>query len=557
MTTTGAGMAAPGTADDRGAPGGPGQLGGRAAWWALTLVGLTSAVSMIDRQVLAILVPRIKADLNVGDAEMGLLYGTVFALFYALFSLPLGRLADGWVRTRLLAGAIFVWSGMTALAGFANGIGLLALSRLGVGVGEAAVQPAGFSLLADRFPKHMKGTFTAVMSAAIALGLGGALWIGGSTAGAWDAAFPGGIGAPFGMKGWQAAFIAAALPGPILGVLLWRMPEPVRGAADGIVAPPDPHPVRAAWGTLAAILPGTAWVSFARARAGAGTWIVNIVGLVLIVGAVIGLSAWTTALREVNPVALAIGPVVLNGNELQWGVTGFGAYVLLCWLQSLYLADRPSFVVLATSPAMLLTLAIGSLQTLLNYGIQAWSASYIIRRFEADPATVGLQFGILMGGIGIIGPLLAGPLSDRLARRFGGGRIYVTLGALVLSPPLAFLVYRAETLTAFYALFSLYGFILTMWMPPIYAALLDLVLPRMRGKVMSFYLLLSTIVGMGLGPYTVGLRSDLNGGQLGEAILDLYWLGGPLVILCILLIRRLPKDETALVMRARAAGEPI
>ncbi len=554
MTTAAAVARAP---DDRHAPGGPGQLGGRAAWYALAIVGLTNAVSMVDRQVLAILVPRIKADLNVGDAEMGLLYGTVFALFYALFSLPLGRLADGWVRTRLLAGAIFLWSGMTALAGFSNGIGVLALSRLGVGVGEAAVQPAGFSLLADRFPKHMKGTFTAVMAAAIALGLGGALWIGGWTAGAWDAAYPGGIGAPLGIKGWQAAFLAAALPGPILGILLWRMQEPVRGAADGVIAPPDPHPVRAAWATLAAILPGTAWLNFARQKAGGGVWAVNLIGLALIVAAAIGLSLWTTALRSVNPVALALGPIVLNGNELQWGVTAFGAYVLLCWLQSLYLADRPSFALLVTSPAMLLTMAIGAGQTLLNYGIQAWSASYIIRTFAVDPATVGLQFGILTGGIGIVGPLLAGPLSDRLARRFPGGRIYVTLAALALSPPLGFLVYRAETLTAFYAIFSLYGFVLTMWMPPIYATLLDLVLPRMRGKVMSFYLLLTTIVGMGLGPYTVGLRSDLNGGHLGEAILDLYWLGGPLVLLCILLIRFLPRDEARLIPRARAAGEPI
>ena len=73
------------------------QLGGRAAWTALILVVLVQALSLLDRQVLAILVPRIRADLGVGDAEMGLLYGTVFALFYAIFSLPLGRLADGWI----------------------------------------------------------------------------------------------------------------------------------------------------------------------------------------------------------------------------------------------------------------------------------------------------------------------------------------------------------------------------------------------------------------------------------------------------------------------------
>jgi len=81
------------------------------------LIALTNAISLLDRQILAILAPAIKRDLNIGDAEMGLLYGTVFALFYALFSLPLGRLADGWVRSKLLALSIGFWSAATALGG--------------------------------------------------------------------------------------------------------------------------------------------------------------------------------------------------------------------------------------------------------------------------------------------------------------------------------------------------------------------------------------------------------------------------------------------------------
>ncbi|MFW1123272.1 MFS transporter, partial [Vibrio parahaemolyticus] len=81
---------------------------------ALLLVCLTNAMSLLDRNILAILAPRIKKDLAIGDAEMGLLYGTVFALFYALFSLPLGRLSDGWNRARLLAISLGFWSVATA-----------------------------------------------------------------------------------------------------------------------------------------------------------------------------------------------------------------------------------------------------------------------------------------------------------------------------------------------------------------------------------------------------------------------------------------------------------
>jgi len=174
------------------APGRSVKLGGRLAWTALILVSLTQAVSMIDRQVMAILAPRIKEALSLGDAEVGLLYGTVFAVFYALFSLPLGRIADGWIRTRLLAISIFAWSILTGLAGFAQSFGFLAATRLGVGVGEASVLPAGMSLLTDMFPRQRRGMVTAMIGAAIALGLGGAVWLGGTVADAWDGRYAGG-----------------------------------------------------------------------------------------------------------------------------------------------------------------------------------------------------------------------------------------------------------------------------------------------------------------------------------------------------------------------------
>jgi MFS family permease len=164
----------------------------RAAWVALTLVALTNALSLLDRNILAILAPRIKADLHIGDAEMGLLYGTVFALFYALFSLPLGRLADGWVRRKLLSFAIGFWSLATLLAAFAGGFALLAVSRIGVGVGEGATQPGGVSLLYDHFPKERRGMVMGVLAAAIAIGLGGSSLLGAVAADQWDKAYTAG-----------------------------------------------------------------------------------------------------------------------------------------------------------------------------------------------------------------------------------------------------------------------------------------------------------------------------------------------------------------------------
>src|SRR6478752_5058901 len=112
-----------------------------AGWYALALVSAAQGMSLLDRQILSILAPAIKADLKIGDAELGLLYGTLFSLFYALFSLPLGRLVDGWIRTRLLGICIFAWSIFAGMSAFAHSFSILGISRLGVGVGEAAAQP--------------------------------------------------------------------------------------------------------------------------------------------------------------------------------------------------------------------------------------------------------------------------------------------------------------------------------------------------------------------------------------------------------------------------------
>jgi MFS family permease len=529
----------------------------RAAWWALTLVVLTQAMSMVDRQILAILVPRIKADLKVGDAEMGLLYGTVFALFYALFSLPLGRLADTWIRNRLLSLSILGWSAMTALGGLASSFGVLALSRLGVGIGEASVQPAGMSLLSDYFPKHRRGLISAAFGAAIALGLGGALWLGGATADWWDSRYAPGK-APFGFRGWQAAFIVAALPGLILAVLLWAMPEPERGAADGLPpAPAHPHPFRTSFETLGSILPVGNWLYFARMRAQPRVWVMNLAALVLIIAGMIFLTDWTDTLRKVTPPPLHVAGLTITGNALQWLVIGFGLYVVVNWLQGLRLRDAPAHALIARSPALGLLFLLAALQSVVNYGVMGWTPAFLIKTYGSSPADVGLKFGALSGGMGIIGPLIAGPLADRFAKTRVGGRFFVTLFALGVSPFLAFWTYRAPTISDFYFHFIFYSLVLTMWIPAVYAGFMDLVLPRMRGAVMSFYLLTMTITGLGLGPYAVGLISDVNGGNLGSAILSVYWLGVPIVLLIIAILILLPRDEALMVDRARAAGEPV
>jgi len=519
----------------------------KGARYALVLVALTNAVSLLDRQILAILAPAIKHDLHVGDAEMGLLFGTVFALFYALFSLPLGRLADGWVRTRLLAIALIFWSAATALGGCANSFGVLAASRLGVGVGEAASQPAGTSLVYDYWPRQRRGFVMAVIASAIAVGIGGSLALGGIAAQWWDGLVLTGR-APITLHGWQFALIVASVPGFALAALIWWLREPVRGSMDGFETAPDPHPFAASGAVLAAVLPGLHWIVFARRRASRATWTFNLCAMAVIIVAMVSLTHMATGLSPRPPLAL-LGMTV-NAHALQWSVIGFGLMVIVNLLQSMRISDPQAFAVIARSPTLIMAMSVGALQSVLNYGMMAFNPSFIIRYYHQSMAQTAWQFGLLAATTGIVGPLVWGPLSDMLQKRFpGAGRAYVALFAMGLSPLLSFWVYLAPTSAGFYTRFACYSLVLTGWLPPLYAIIYDQVLPRMRGMTASVYLLVMTIMGLGVGPYVVGLLSDATG-NLRWSMLSINAVGIPIVILMLLIARRAQSDEDALAERA-------
>lgn len=526
----------------------------RAGWYALTLVSLTQAMSLLDRQILSILATNIREDLQIGDAELGLLYGTVFALFYALFSLPLGRLADGWLRGKLLAICITIWSFSAGLAAFASGFGLLAISRLGVGIGEAAAQPAGNSLIFDEFPKARRGIAMAAMAIAVAVGLGLSMILGGVAADWWDKTYAQG-NAPLGFSGWQFAFIVASLPGFILAILLYRMKEPRRGAIEGIETPKDPHPFKASAAMLGAVTPGTNWFLLWHRGASAKQWTINLVGLALIAIFVVSMISWTQSFSPRPP--LEIGAFQLNPHVLQWLVVGFGLFVVLNLFQSFKLTDAPTAAVVL-SPSLLMLILVGGLQTAINYGVMGFTPSFIMRSYGLSAGETGLQFGLLAAGLGIMGPLIAGPLTDLVNKHLAGaGRVGLALFSLGASPLLALWVYSADTSGSFYLRFTLYSLILTMWMPPLYSMMYDLVLPRMRGVTSSLYIMVSTLLGLGIGPYAVGMISDANGGDLASAIISINLVSPVIITLLIIVMIRVNRDEASVLDRARAAGEKV
>lgn len=523
----------------------------RAGWYALFLVSSAQGLSLLDRQILSILAPSIRADLGIGDSELGLLYGTLFALFYALFSLPLGRLVDGWIRTRLLAICIAAWSFFAGLSAFATGFTVLAISRLGVGIGEAAAQPAANSIIFDEFPKSRRGTAMAAMGIATALGLGLSMALGGVVAQWWDTRYPDGA---FGFSGWQFAFLVAALPGLLLAWLIYRMKEPVRGGMDGIRAPEDPHPFRASAAMLGAVTPGANWFMLWRRDAGARQWTINLAGLALILGFCWVMTKVTQDFSPRPPLE-ALG-LSIDPHVMQWFVVGFGAFVVLNLFQSFKLTDRPTYKVVL-SPSLILLMVVGGLQTSINYGVMGFTPSFLIGEFGLSPAETGLQFGLLAAALGMVGPIVAGPLSDWLTARMGGrGRVWLTIFSLGVSPLFGIWTYSADNPTDFYLRFTAYSIILTLWLPPLYSLMYDLVLPRMRGITSSTYIILSTLLGLGMGPYFVGIVSDRTG-DLGQAIISVNVVVPAILVILFIVLFRVNRDESTMLDRARAGGEGV
>jgi MFS family permease len=124
---------------------------------------LAYVINFVDRQIVSILAEPIKKALGLSDSMIGFLGGPAFAIFYATLGVPIARLADLWVRRSIIAIGLTLWSGMTALSGFSQSFTQLALARIGVGVGEAALSPPAHSLLADYFPVSRRSTALACM----------------------------------------------------------------------------------------------------------------------------------------------------------------------------------------------------------------------------------------------------------------------------------------------------------------------------------------------------------------------------------------------------------
>ncbi len=180
-----------------------------------------AVLNMVDRQIITIVLDPIKEDFGASDTAMGLLTGLIFASFYATAAFPLARWADRGSRKVVLAACLSFWSAMTTLGGVAQSFTQLAITRVGVAIGEAGANPTSQSILSDLYPLASRATVLAILSAFSSLGVGL-----GVIAGGW-------LSDTF---SWRMAFFIVGAPGLLLSAVVYLfLPEPVRGAADGLV----------------------------------------------------------------------------------------------------------------------------------------------------------------------------------------------------------------------------------------------------------------------------------------------------------------------------------
>jgi MFS family permease len=369
------------------------------ASFALFILFAINLLNFFDRQLAGALAEPIRKEFLLSDTALGFL-GTVFTLMYAIVGLPLGRVADKWHRTRLLAIGTGVWSLLTAASGLAQNYTQMFISRLGVGLGEATCAPAGQSLIGDLYPPPQRARAMGVFMLGLPAGISLAYF----TAGALGAAL-----------GWRKVFLLACVPGLLLALLALRIPEPVRGALD--TARPSAAPNASTKSAFAAVLGlPTMW------------WII-------------------------------LSGIFHNFNM---------------------------------------------------YAINAFQTPFLQRFHEMSLREASNVSAVSVGAVGAIGLLAGGWLADRLSVKRRDGRLLLSACSLAIAAPSIYLALNQPkgSTAAFMMLMALGTTTMYVYYATVYAAIQDVIAPRLRGTAVAIYFCAMYVLGASLGPFGTGMLSD-------------------------------------------------
>ncbi len=421
--------------------------------YVLAVLVIVYAFNFVDRQIVGILAIPIKADLKLSDAQLGMMGGLAFALFYTLLGIPIARLADRVSRIRIMSVALALWSLMTAVCGITTSFAQLFLARLGVGVGEAGGVAPAYSLICDYFPPPERARALSVYSFGIPIGSAV-----GIVAGAYLTR----------LVSWRLAFLVVGIAGILLTPLLrFGVREPARGrfdstaaaAQDAAAASPD------AAAASRPAQPPTLWqvcMTLGRKRSfwglAIGASFSSMMGY--------GLFFWLPSLLyrslglSLVEAALAFGSLLLVGGLTGIWLGGFAAdrygqrkrsrYALFPAIA--FIATVPFYFVGILSTSVWMFLAVSLVPTALGL---AWLGPVLAAVQQLVPsnmrATASALFLFINNLIGIgLGSYLLGLLSDALRVLVGAEslRYAILAGTIFYFVAAAFLLYASKHLDA-------------------------------------------------------------------------------------------------------------
>ena len=389
---------------------------------SLALLALVYIFSVIDRQIIAILMEPIKREFGASDTQMGLLSGLAFGLFYAALGVPVGKLADKYNRRMIVAVCCSLWSLATLACGFAGQFWQLLLARMSVAIGEAGGMAPSISLVSDLYPPKQRSTVISLfmtgpnLAVVIGLSLGG--WIAQQ-------------------YGWRSTFLFFGVPGIVLGLLVWWLiKEPMRGGFDAVspsaVSKESNEVAEPLWQQITRLLQIKAFrrVAFACGIAGLagyayGVWtpsfLVRTHALSLAhAGLMFGFASGFGALVGGLFSGWLCDRLVQRDVRWQVGLPMLGVLISLPCVMAFLLWPSEGLWVWGTLQiphAMVFAIAFGffaSWWPSLSYS----AISHMVRSTERGVAAALLNFFITLFGIGV-GPLLTGIISDLLTPSLG------------------------------------------------------------------------------------------------------------------------------------------
>ena len=377
----------------------------RTGYYALCILTIVYSINFIDRQLLSILQESIKADLMLSDAQLGLLTGFAFAVFYTFAGLPIASLADRSNRRNIVAVSLTVWSGMTALSGMAQNYGQLLAARVGVGIGEAGGSPPSHSMISDIFPPEKRASAIGFYSTGISIGI-----LFGFLFGGWLNEF----------FGWRFAFFVVGVPGVLIAIVLkLTVPEPIRGLTEN--------------------------------RASAGE----------------------------NPSMLSVFKLLLS---------------------------RPSFMLMALGAAM---------NAFAGYSSSNWIASFMIRTHQMPTGELGTWLALIIGVGGAIGVFSSGVLADKLGKRDKRWYMWVAVCACAISIPFQISMFLVDSPYTALLLLIVPAILSNAYLGATIACVHSMVGLKMRAVSSALLFFILNMIGLGLGPTSIGLLSDTLADQHG------------------------------------------